>query len=152
MSSFLATSGAERVSTPCIICSGHAWCPGHDLSMSVLPLLKAMHHICLFSWYYTYSIHLHQLAVHFTGATHITHISLVQHTSHTFHWCNTHHTHSTGATHITHTTIKTHFILESLPRPWKTIRLQSDILMLSTHSCTMAQSTCANYVLKSAVP
>jgi len=39
----------------------------------VLPLLKAMHHICLFSWYYTYSIHLHQLAVH-------------------FHRCNTHHT------------------------------------------------------------
>jgi len=39
----------------------------------VLPLLKAMHRICLSSWYYTYFIHLHQLAVD-------------------FHWCNTHHT------------------------------------------------------------
>jgi len=57
----------------------------------VLPLLKAMHHICLFSWYYTYSILLHQLAVD-------------------FHWCNTH-----------HTKIKTHFILQSLPWFWKTI-------------------------------
>ena len=63
----------KHVCTPHIICSGHAWCPGHYLSMSVLPLLKAMHHICLFSWYYTYSIHLHQLAVD-------------------FYWCNTHHT------------------------------------------------------------
>ncbi len=51
----------------------HAWCPGHYLSTSVLPLLKAMHRICLFSWYYTYTIHLQQLAVD-------------------FHWCNTHHT------------------------------------------------------------
>jgi len=57
---------------PRIICSGHAWCPGHYLSTSVLLLLKAIHHICLFSWYYTYSIHLHQLAVD-------------------FYWCNTHH-------------------------------------------------------------
>jgi len=32
-----------------------------------------MHCICLFSWYYTYSIHLHQLALDFN-------------------WCNTHHT------------------------------------------------------------
>ena len=32
-----------------------------------------MHCICLLSWYYTYSIHLHQLAVE-------------------SHWCNTHHT------------------------------------------------------------
>ena len=40
---------------------------------SVLPLLKAMHCICLFLWYYTYSKHLHQLAVDFN-------------------WCNTHHT------------------------------------------------------------
>jgi len=50
-----------------------AGCPGHYLSTSALPLLKAMHRICLFSWYYTYSIHLHQLAVDFD-------------------WCNTHHT------------------------------------------------------------
>ena len=42
-------------------------------AISVLPLLKAMHHSCLLSWYYTYSIHLHQLAVDFN-------------------WCNTHHT------------------------------------------------------------
>jgi len=39
----------------------------------VLPLFRAMHHICLFSWYYTYSIHCLQLAVD-------------------FHWCNAHHT------------------------------------------------------------
>ena len=51
----------------------HAWCPGYYLSTSVLPLLEAMHRICLFSWYYTYTIHLQQLAVD-------------------FHWCNTHHT------------------------------------------------------------
>jgi len=50
----------------------HAWCPGHYLSTSVPPLLKTMHRICLFSWYYTYFIP-HQLAVD-------------------FHWCNTHHT------------------------------------------------------------
>ena len=49
-----------------ITCSGHAWCPA-----SVLPLLKVMHCICLFSWYYTYSIHLHQMAVD-------------------YHWCNNH--------------------------------------------------------------
>ena len=60
-------SAAERV------CSGQAWYPGHYLSTSVLPLLKAMHCLCLFSLYYMYSIHLHQLAVD-------------------FHWCNTHHT------------------------------------------------------------
>ena len=57
----------------------------------------------------------------------------------------------TGATHITH---KNQNTLHSSSLPWfrKTIRLQSDILMLSTHSCTMTQSTCAkNYMLKSAV-
>jgi hypothetical protein len=64
MSSSL-TSAVERVCMPRIICSGHAWC-------HVLPLLIAMHHICQFSWHYTYSIHLHQLAVD-------------------FYWCNTHH-------------------------------------------------------------
>jgi len=53
--------------------------------------------------------------------------------------------------HTSHTKIKTHFILQSLPWFWKTIRLQSDVLMLSTHSHT-TQSTCANYMLKSAVP
>jgi len=74
MSSTLAMSAAERVCMPCIICSGHAWWLGHYLSASVLTLLKAMHHIWLFSWHYTYSIHLHHLAVD-------------------FHWCNTHHTH-----------------------------------------------------------
>ena len=68
-------SAAERVCTPRIICSGHAWC------QHVLSLLIAMHNICLFSWYYTYSIHLHQLAVDFTGATHITHKN--QNTLHT---------------------------------------------------------------------
>jgi len=31
-----------NVSTPCIACSGHAWCPGQYLSTSVLSLLKAM--------------------------------------------------------------------------------------------------------------
>ena len=73
MSSSLATSAAEHVCMPHIICSRHAWCPGHYLSTSVLPLLKAMHHICLLSWYYTYSTHRPQLAVD-------------------FYWCNTHHT------------------------------------------------------------
>ena len=53
MPSSLATSAAERVCMLRIICSGHAWGPGHYLSTSVLPLLKAMHLICLFSWYYT---------------------------------------------------------------------------------------------------
>jgi len=45
MSSSLAKSAAECVCMPCIICSGHAWCPGHYLSTSVLPMLTAMHHI-----------------------------------------------------------------------------------------------------------
>jgi len=66
-------SAAECVCMPHIIHSGHAWCPGHYLSISVLPLLKAMHRICLFSWYYTHTIQFHQLAVD-------------------FYWCNTHHT------------------------------------------------------------
>ena len=57
MSSSVATSAAEHVCAPCIICSAHAWCSSHYLSTSVLPLLKAMHHMCLFSWYYIHSIH-----------------------------------------------------------------------------------------------
>jgi len=73
MSSSLATSAAECVCTPHIICSGNAWCPGHYLSQPVLPLFRGIHHICLFSWYYTYSIHHLQLAVD-------------------LYWCNTHHT------------------------------------------------------------
>ena len=79
MSSSLAMLSAERVCMPRIICSGHAWSPGHYLSASLLPLLKAMHRICLVSWYYTYSIHLQQLAVD-------------------FHWCNTHQTHKSKHT------------------------------------------------------
>jgi hypothetical protein len=71
MSSSLVTSATEHVCTPHIICSRHAWCPGHYLSASVLPLLKATHHICLFS--HTHTIRLHRLAVD-------------------FHWCFTHHT------------------------------------------------------------
>ena len=68
MSSSLATSAAECVYTPRIICSGHAWCPGHYLSTYVLPLLKAMHHI--------YAC--------FQGITH---------NPYTFtNWCYTHHT------------------------------------------------------------
>jgi len=54
--------------------------------------------------------------------------------------------------HTSHTKIKTHFILQSLSWFQQTIHLQSDILMLPTHSCTMTQSTCADYMLKSAVP
>ena len=57
----------------------------------------------------------------------------------------------TGATYITHKNRNT-FILQSLPWFRTTICLQSDVLMLSTHSCTMTQSTCANYMLQSAVP
>jgi len=110
-----------NVCTPHIICSGHAWCPGHYLSTSVLPLLKASHHICLFSWYYTYPIHLHQLAVD-------------------FYWCNTHNTQKSKHT--------SYFkVCHGSRRP-----LQSDVLMLPTHSCTITQSTCANYMLQSAVP
>jgi len=67
MSSSLATSAAERISMPCMICRGHAWC------QHVLPLLIAMHRICLFAQYYRYSIHHLQLALG-------------------FYWCNTHHT------------------------------------------------------------
>ena len=122
MSSSLATSAAEGVCTPRIIYSGHAWCPGNYLSKSVLPLLKAMHHICLLSWYYTYSIHLHQLAVD-------------------FHWSNT-----------SHTKIKTHFMLQRLTWFRQTIHLQSDLLIVLTDRCTMTQSMCAKYMLKSAVP
>ena len=110
-----------NVSMPCIICSEHAWCPGHYFSTSVLPLLKATHYICLFSWYYTYSIHFTNCQWIFTGATH-------------------------------YTKIKTHFILQSLPWFQETIHLQSAILMVSTHCCTMTQFTCADYMLKSAVP
>ena len=51
----------------------HASSVADMASTTVLPLLKAMHHSCLLSWYYTYSIHLHKLAVDFN-------------------WCNTHHT------------------------------------------------------------
>ena len=60
-------SAAECVCMPRIICSGHAWC------QQVLPLLIAMHLICLFAWHYRYCIHCHQLALD-------------------FYWCNTHHT------------------------------------------------------------
>jgi len=67
MSSSLATSAAERVCMPRIICRGRAWC------QHVLPLLIAMHLICLFAWYYTYTIQCLQVAVD-------------------FYWCNTHHT------------------------------------------------------------
>jgi hypothetical protein len=112
-SSSLAKSAAERVCSPCIICSGHAWCPGDYLSTSALPLLKAMHH------FYAY----------FHGITYTPYIFT--------NWCNTQ-----------HTKIKTHFILQSLPWFWKTY-LRG---MLSIQSCTMTQSTCANYMLKSAVP
>jgi len=73
MCSSLAMSAVEHVCTPHIICNGHACCPCHYLSTTVMPLLKAMHGICLFSWYYTYTIHCLQLAVD-------------------FYWCNTHHT------------------------------------------------------------
>jgi len=54
--------------------------------------------------------------------------------------------------HTSYTKIKTHFILQSLPHFQQTIQLQSDILTVPTHSCTMTQSTCTNYMLKSAVP
>jgi len=121
MSNSLATSAAERVCTPSIIYSGHAWCPGHYLSTSVLPLLKAMHHICLFSWYYTYSIHPHQLAVN-------------------FHCCNTHHAQKSKHT--------SYFkVCHGSGRP-----SIFNLLMVHIHSCTMTQTTCANYKLKSAVP
>ena len=55
---------------PCIICSGHAWCSGHSLPVNICTATVESHapYLCLFSWYYIYSIHLHQL---------------VQHTSHT---------------------------------------------------------------------
>ena len=73
MSSSLATSAAVCVCTQHIICSEHAWCPGHSLSTSVLPMLKAMHCLRPFSWYYTYSIHRLKMAVD-------------------LYWCNTYHT------------------------------------------------------------
>ena len=44
--------------------------------------ILGMHHM---SWYYTYSIHLHQVAVDFTSATHITHNN--QNTLHTWKVC-----------------------------------------------------------------
>jgi hypothetical protein len=78
-----------------------------------------MHRTCLFSGHYTYSIHLHQLAVD-------------------FHWCNT--------------KLKTCFILQRMTWFWQTICLQSDILVVPIHSCTMTQSMCAEYMLKPAVP
>ena len=57
-------------------CSAHAWC------QHVLPLLIAMHHICLFSWYYTYcNTPSPTGSGFFTGATHITHKN--QNTLHT---------------------------------------------------------------------
>jgi len=115
-------SAAVRVCTPHIICSGHAWCPGHYLLTSVLPLLKAMHRTCLFSWYYTYSIHLHQLAVD-------------------FHWCNTHHTQNSKHT--------SYFkVCHGSGRP----SIFNAILTVSTHSCTTTHSTRADYMFKSAVP
>jgi hypothetical protein len=77
-----------NVCTPRIICSGHAWC------QHVLLLFIAMHHICLFSWYYTYSIHLHQLAVD-------------------FYWCNTHHAQKS----------KPDLYFQSLPWFWQTMHL-----------------------------
>ena len=73
MSSSLATSAAERVCTPHITCSGHTCCPGHYLSTCPVTVESHAPYLCLFSWYYTRSIHLHQLAVDFN-------------------WCNIHHT------------------------------------------------------------
>ena len=71
----------------------HAWCPGHCSSRC--PATAESHAPYLtVSWYYTYFIHLHQLAVDF---------SLVKHTS--------------------HTKIKTHFILRSPPWFQQTIHL-----------------------------
>ena len=96
-------SAAELVCTPCIICSGLY------MSTSVLPMLKPMHHIYLFSWYYTYSIHFHQLAVD-------------------FHWCNnqnTLHTSKSAMVPADHPSLIWH-----------------NILMVSTHSCTMTICMC----------
>ena len=99
-----------------ILCSHVTTC------QHVLPLLKAMHRICLLSWYYTYTIHLHQLAVD-------------------FHWCNTYHTQKSKQTLYSK-------VYHGSGRP----SIFNDILMVSTHSCTMTQSTCAVYILKSTVP
>jgi len=98
-------------------------CAQVTICQHVVSLLIAMHQICLFAWYYTSSIHLHQLAVDFN-------------------WCNTHHTQKSKHTSY----------FQSLPWFRQTNHLETDILMLSTHSCTMTQSTCANHMLKSAVP
>ena len=123
MSSSLTRSAAECVCTPRIIYSGHAWCPGHYLSTYILPPLKSMHRICPFSWYYTYSIHLHQLAVD-------------------FYWCNTHHTQKSKHT--------SYFkICHGSNRPSIFNQTYS---MVSTHTCTMTRSACADYTLKSTVP
>ena len=103
LSSSLATSAAEHVCTPRIICSGLATVESHALYLPVFMVLHIIH---------TPSP---------TGATHITHKN--QNTLHT----------SKSA------------IFQ------QTIHLQSDVLMLHTHSCTMTQSTCADYMLKSAV-
>ena len=111
-----------NVCMPHIICSGHAWCPGHYLTTSVLPLLKAMHHVCLFSWYYTYSIHLHQLAVD-------------------FHWCTTH--------LIQKSKHASYFkVCHGSSRP----SIFNLIYLWYPLSCTMTQSTCSDYMLKYAVP
>ena len=55
----------------------------------------------------------------------------------------------TGATHISkHTSYFKACHSSSRPSIFKL----THVLMVSTHSCTMTQSTCANYMLKSAVP
>ena len=122
MSSYLATSAAEHVCTLRIISSGHTWCPGQH-----------QHQFCHCWKPCTISMPVFMvLHIIHTPSPPGSGVSLVLHTS--------------------HTKIKTHFILQSLPFFRRTIHLESDVLMLSTHSCTMTQSTCANYILKSTVP
>jgi hypothetical protein len=60
---------------PHIICSGHAWRSGHYLSPSVLPLLKAMHHIyaCFHGITHTPKAFTYYWQLIFIGAKQITH-------------------------------------------------------------------------------
>ena len=99
-------------------------------STSVLPLLSAMHLIRLFSWHYTYSIHLHQLAVD-------------------FHWCNTSHKNQ----NTLHTSVSAMVMADHPSLIWHTYGFHSYLynniiyvpiicLNLQSHGTSACQSCC----------
>ena len=128
LSSSLATSAAECVCMSLIVCSGHTWC---YLSTSVLMLLKAMHHICLLSWYY----------IPHTPSPTGSGFLLVQHTSHTkiktisyFKVC-----HSSGKPSIFNLTYLWYPLLAV---QWHNLHVLNTCLNLQSHDTISCQTCC----------